>query len=621
MSRTGGSGASGAVAEGAAPLFRTVPVIAQDPSVREADGRILMARIRIPAEDLDPGPTGYRVQVVDYDASTGTYHGAHDISGPVPPDWTRGDPSIVTSPVFRAHNVYAIVMRTLARFEFALGRRVAWGFKRHQLKVAPAGMLDANAFYSQADEGLVFGSFQGADGRTVHTCLSHDIVAHETTHALLDGLRERFLLPSGPDQAAFHEGFSDVVALLSVFAQREIVRALLRPLADGDGAIRRDAVTVAALSETALVRLAEQMGQEITGVRGDALRSSAGLAPDPGLLALAEFDEPHRRGEIVVAAVLHAFLAAWVDRVLGAMAPDQPRVSVVLVADEGADVADTLATMWIRSIDYLPPCDVVFGDVLSAALTADFEVRPDDSRYRLRDHLRATFRAFGIEPASPETSPEPGVWQRPPGGLRYDRVRAESMRSDADEVFRFLWENRALLGVRSGAYTEVLTVCPCVRVGADGFVLRETVATYYQVARLTYDELRERGVAIPDEIVDDLAGGAATGGEDLAEDADPPAADGAADDATAARASAGERSGPEFAVYGGGTLVFDEYGHLKYHVHNDVFGGRQAERLRYLWQSGALTVSGGEARAARMQISEMHHARALDVSAARRRGW
>ena len=42
-------------------------------------------------------------------------------------------------------------------------------------------------------------------------------------------------------------------------------------------------------------------------------------------------------------------------------------------------------------------------------------------------------------------------------------------------------------------------------------------------------------------------------------------------------------------VYGGGVLIFDEYGRLKYHVHNDVFGEtRQAQRLKYLWETGQL---------------------------------
>ncbi len=43
-------------------------IIAQDPSVK-INGEILTAQVSIPAEELAPGPRGYRVQVVDYDSS------------------------------------------------------------------------------------------------------------------------------------------------------------------------------------------------------------------------------------------------------------------------------------------------------------------------------------------------------------------------------------------------------------------------------------------------------------------------------------------------------------------------------------------------------------------------
>jgi hypothetical protein len=49
--------------------------------------------------------------------------------------------------------------------------------------------MDGNAFHSRADQCLACGCFKDARNRWIHTCLSHDIVVHETTHALLDGIR------------------------------------------------------------------------------------------------------------------------------------------------------------------------------------------------------------------------------------------------------------------------------------------------------------------------------------------------------------------------------------------------------------------------------------------------
>src|SRR6266542_2695888 len=172
----------------AVPAQRYMTVIAQDPSVRVGGpkGPILMAKIAVPAEDLIPGPIGYRVQVVDYDATVRRFNGAHKLPaalGAEPRRWAKGDAKLVADFRFHAQNVYALVMKTLARFEFALGRRVGWSFRTHQLKISPHGMLDANAFYSPRDEGLVFGYFPSSSGAAVYTCLSHDVVVHETTHA------------------------------------------------------------------------------------------------------------------------------------------------------------------------------------------------------------------------------------------------------------------------------------------------------------------------------------------------------------------------------------------------------------------------------------------------------
>ena len=164
------------------PRTRKLTIIAQDPSVR-SNRRILRASVDVPAEDLAPGPWGYRVHVVDYDSSTGTLYRPlkyRPLKSEQDGDLfaNASDEELLSNPNFHAQNVYAIVMRTLARFEFALGRRVSWGFYGHQIKVAPHAFADANAFYSERDQALMFGYFPGRSNRMVWSCLSHDVVAH-----------------------------------------------------------------------------------------------------------------------------------------------------------------------------------------------------------------------------------------------------------------------------------------------------------------------------------------------------------------------------------------------------------------------------------------------------------
>src|SRR5262249_30068905 len=144
--------------------WRKLRIIAQDPSVKVAPNRgepeqILTAEVTVPIEDLAAGPRGYRVHVIDYDASTQTLYAAREYPNVDDPYQEAGDKTLLTDPGFHAQNVYAIVMRTLAAFEFALGRRISWAFNSHQLQVAPHAFSVANAFYSRRDQALLFGYF------------------------------------------------------------------------------------------------------------------------------------------------------------------------------------------------------------------------------------------------------------------------------------------------------------------------------------------------------------------------------------------------------------------------------------------------------------------------------
>ena len=83
-----------------------------------------------------------------------------------------------------------------------------------QLRIYPHALREANAYYSPEKVALLFGYFNANDDNTgeqlpggmVFTCLSQDIVAHETTHALLDGMHRKFVNATNPDVLAFHEG-------------------------------------------------------------------------------------------------------------------------------------------------------------------------------------------------------------------------------------------------------------------------------------------------------------------------------------------------------------------------------------------------------------------------------
>lgn len=546
-------------------------VLAQDPGVRGAHGERVFDSVEIPAERLSLGPTGYRVKVVDYDGEAGVLYRAHsyteDAAGhlvdpfqatlppPESPKRAAAEEALLANPAFHSQNVYALVMRTLARFEHALGRRVRWGFEGHQLHIAPHAFIDANAFYSRDDRGLMFGYFKlepenGKKEKTrsrttktapqpgyVFTCLSHDIVVHETTHAVLDGLREGFMNLSGPDQAAFHEGFSDVVALLSVFSLRKVVELALTSSRSAKAVVTREqrrlihskALTASELSKSALLGLAEEFGKALGGMRANSLRRSVEIEPSRDLLKHEFYQEAHTRGEILSAAVMRTLVAIWVGRIneLGTFAGDYYNLNEV--AAEGAKVADHLLTMVIRALDYCPPLDLEFSDFLAALLTIDAEIAPDDKRYRYRDTVLEVFRSYGIDPPAGKTDAH-GCWLPFSSVLpiQYRRTNFESMLRDPEEVFRFVWENRQALKVSERAYTRVTSVRPSIRIGPEGFLLRETICEYVSRANIYGAELETVcGVKVRPEGID---------------------------------------SNTSLTVYGAGTLVFDQYGQLKFHI-------------------------------------------------------
>jgi hypothetical protein len=567
---------------------RRITVLAQDPDVLD-DGRALTTQVMLAADPIFTGPRGSRIEVVDYDSSTDTFYGPYDLAFPTDPYGEETDvEKLVADPRFHALNAYAITASTLFEFERALGRHLSWGFGygTHQIKVFPHAFSEPNAFYSQRDECLAFGYFPDGRNRdrTVFTCLSHDIVAHEATHAILDGLRDQLMRPSSPDQAAFHEGFADVVALLMVLKNEELVGVALKSrlslsstglvsVADAMGAIR---------SGEFLTGLAEEMGRALVGMGRDALRRSLRLTPDPSYYTGDDFNEPHDRGEILVAAVMHGFLRVWEKRLDGKLKKEGvPSLEVASwrVREEGARAAQHLLRIVIRAIDYLPPVHVHFGDFLSAMLTADWELCPDDSLYGYRDVLVESFKAYGIAPASGKAYGPPGVWAHGAKGeeIVYAAADLDSLKWNKEAVFRLLWDNYEVLGLERDIFTRISSVRPVWRIGPSGFILRETVAEYYQLfKRATKADLQALDIEPPAYMTDST----------------------------------------QVDLVGGGTLIFDEFGRLKYHIHNNIRSSHQGGRLTSLWQRRDSSKT-----AARRRFSDLHRRRGSASRTYRAEGW
>lgn len=410
----------------AAPAYRRLRIYAMDPSFagRYETAPVSEAILKVRWEDLAPGPQGEYLEVIDeevVDEATKTVYPAVNLDDPnlLAQD---GCPPSEGNPAFHQQMVYAVIMKTIEHFERALGRPVLWRHGHNpdnevddsiyvrRLRVLPHAFRQANAYYSPLEVALKFGHFSAtaADleynipGQKIFTCLAHDIIVHETTHAILDGMQQRFREASNPDVLAFHEAFADIVALMQHFTIPEILAH----------EIRRTRGNLAA--ESILGSLAVQFGRAI-GRRG-ALREAIGSldangvwsrsAPNP--LAYQTVLAPHSRGAILVAAVLDAFLTIYQNRTAdllrlstggsgvlpgGAIHPDL----VDRLAGEAAKAAGHILNMCIRALDYLPPVDITFYEYLRGLITADLDLVSDD-QYNYRLAVIEAFRKRGILP-------------------------------------------------------------------------------------------------------------------------------------------------------------------------------------------------------------------------------
>jgi len=301
---------------------RRLRVYALDPSVGKTLDSIAINETTLsvrwddtPSAPLKPGPVGEYLEIVDIDPASNKLYDPVDLNSYqlLAQD---GWPPSEGNPQFHQQMVYAVAMTTIEHFEKALGRKILWAprdaktrngtdedkrkiYEVPRLRLYPHALRTDNAYYSPDKKAILFGYFPSsssgddatAPGSMVFACLSSDIIAHEMTHALLDGLHRRYEEASNLDVLAFHEGFADIVALFQHFTIEEMVHFEI------------DRVRGDLSAEGLLGALAKQFG-EGSGRRGP-LRDYVKI--DKNTLRYEDEAEAHARGSILVYAVYDAF--------------------------------------------------------------------------------------------------------------------------------------------------------------------------------------------------------------------------------------------------------------------------------------------------------------------------
>lgn len=415
-------------------LLMPVDVYLQDPYVAEQaqldpDPRISaraewdpIRAIDIPCEpDLGRGPTSARITVVDFDPHTGRQEAPAEWD----PDRRRFyalrkrekiylDREHADLPQFRQVNAWAIVQSVLGMYENAaiLGRPIAWAFEGNRLRLLPHVGGMQNAAYDRESRSIRFGYFDRA-GKRVYTCLSHDLIAHETGHAVIDGLRPFYSADTSIQTAAFHEFAADLTAILAAFLNNEL---RFQALQESAGDMQRDQI---------ISGLAEEFGNYSHG--RPYLRS----AQDPrGLPDVQSNPDPYAWSQVLTGAmfdILKEMLAIRKTTLKAGGRQPTLKEAFSLVCNRFRRVA-------FQPFDYLPPVDVQFSDYARAVLRADEIVEPrDDDGYRAA--MLRVFARRGIDCTPQESFERLNFYA-------YDIERLSRSRTDA---YHFLNENRRQL--------------------------------------------------------------------------------------------------------------------------------------------------------------------------------
>jgi hypothetical protein len=533
------------------PPYRPLKVYAFDPTRGRTMGNYMI--IDTPYERLQRGPVGRYLEVIDYDANNKCYYQPVDLDDPWVMLGNGLDPS-ESNPQFHQQMVYAVASETISRFESALGRPIKWSFggeaKRasreeakekeeeeeddysRKLRILPHAVQDANAYYDDDLGALIFGYFPAFEkdsghnlpGQTIFTCLSHDIVVHETAHALVDSQRDHFMEPTSADALAFHEAFADIVALFQHFMFKEPLQEMIRRTR---GQIFQEVISpespenepskdgplfeAQATDDNPLVGLARQFG-EAMGTR-KALRSALGTRP--GSNDLQKYFEPHRRGSILVAAIFDAFFSVYVRRTADLRriaqatgtngSSDELHPDLVnRLAEIATKTAAHFLNICIRALDYCPPVDILFGDFLRAMITADHDLFAND-RYGYRAAIIDAFRSRGIAPEKVISYSEESLLWYPPEvtgaealprceGLQFDVFNVEDKKSvkaqkekNKHTLIEFARKNAKKLGLSTDLEIKLGSLHEMHRMTDDGKLIFDIVAQLIQDREVELD--------------------------------------------------------------------------------------------------------------------------------------
>jgi hypothetical protein len=496
-------------------LTMRIPVFIQDPLVAQGNPKLGVQEIEIRLEaGLGDGPTSARIAVVDYDgdhqsllqpvqydAASGWFRTPENEwlpDVPEPPKklkdkdkqaieearYKEAWKQFINNPYFHQVNVWAVVQRVLEFYEGsrALGRPVPWGFDGNRLLVVPHAGYGQNAYYDQSTKSLQF-YYYGDEAEPCYTCLSHDIIAHETGHAVLDGIRPLYNENPSLETAVFHEFIGDLTAILLALDNKDI----------------RDQLHVEELDEdNFLSSIAEEFGREVENrpYLRSALNKLTMKDPED-----EDEDNPsaHKISQVLTGAMFD-ILVGIAQKLLEAPGKENTAKEALWQATE------KFRRVALQPLDLCPPCDIQFIDYARAVIRNDILTNPVDTEgYRQimlqvfhdRKLCSCEYKPDG-SPLEPDCEFREAIFQPKLEDLVHHDIGRVSRSTTA--AYYFLHDNRRALGIPSHQDITIAGLYDNAKLGALAERLpRQDVIQYVWQEQLifegeTYGELEGKKV-------------------------------------------------------------------------------------------------------------------------------
>jgi hypothetical protein len=355
-----------------------IPLMIQDPATARHKGmESLYENVFVEEDFFLDGPITKRVAVLDFCQKSGELLKGARFS---PPKKGRvlGSYEVngkdIYSPGFIQVNVFATVWKTINMFEKdeVLGRPIKWAFPAQQLLVVPRAGEMANAYYERDSHSIQFFFFPHPDNsqKTIYTSLSRDIVAHETGHAILDGIVPHLYDAITPQALALHESIADLTALLMAFTSNKLPLIVL-PVTGGS--IKKP---------NAFSSIADQFGNAFKR-DGRPLRelNNKKTLNRKDEKNLVDRYKPHDLSKVLSGALYKVMVKIYEDLWKRNSGGKKSKEFKAAFPSLGT-AAKQFKRMVFRALDYLPPGDISFADYGRAIIAADQAYFSGDKKTR-----------------------------------------------------------------------------------------------------------------------------------------------------------------------------------------------------------------------------------------------